>query len=79
MHTLTHTRGDELLKQTTPLLTKQVCASQTAVAADTHKICDVSLQQVVRCTHAAFALPKVFTTSTSNNCSTLPAHMTKQG
>ena len=67
-----HTSIYKLLQQAAPFLTKQVCASQTAVTANAHQVSDALLQQIERSTKASLMLPKVFTTCTSNYRSTLP-------
>ena len=65
------TSGHKLLKQTAPLLTKQVGTSQTTITANAHQVSDAAVQQVQRSTQAAFTLSEVLTTCTPDYRSTL--------
>ena len=62
---------DKFFKDACPLLSKQICAGQTTISANTDKISDPMFNKVECCFHTTFARSEVLASGTADNCSTL--------
>lgn len=61
----------QLIEQTGPLLTEEVCAGQTAVSTNHHQVRDAALHQVVSRLQTPRPLAEVLASSAANHCAAL--------